>query len=120
MTIEPEADVGGLLLFYNDRPSSGSASTAKRSIPCASGGSGLDASAALQRRVRLRVTNDKDIVTFRYSTDGGKSWKLVDLRMEVSGYNHNTFGGFLSLSPAPARRAAAGLRLSDFPYRGLT
>jgi xylan 1,4-beta-xylosidase len=72
-----------------------------------------------QRRVRLKVTNDKDIVTFRYSPDGGQSWKLVDLRMEVSGYNHNTFGGFLALRLGLYSAGTGRVRFRDFLYRAL-
>jgi xylan 1,4-beta-xylosidase len=73
-----------------------------------------------QRSVRLKVTNDKDIVTFRYSPDCGRSWKLVDLRMEVSGYNHNTFGGFLALRVGLYGAGNGRARFSDFRYRALT
>ena len=71
------------------------------------------------RTLRLKVTNDHQIVTFRYSTDGGESWQLVDLRMEVSGINHNVFGGFLSLKPAIYAAGKGRIQLRDFNYRAL-
>ena len=39
--------------------------------------------------------------------------------MEVSGYNQNTFGGFLSLKPAIYAAAKGSIRLRDFRYRAL-
>ena len=65
----------------------------------------------------MKVTNDEQIATFRYSGDDGRSWKLVDLRMDVSGYNHNTFGGFLALKVGIYSAGIGRIRLSDFRYR---
>ena len=49
------------------------------------------------RKVRVRLTNDSNIITYEYSHDDGRSWTLHGTRMEVSGIHHNVFGGFLSL-----------------------
>ena len=54
------------------------------------------------------------------STDGGKSWRLVDLRMEVSGLNHNVFGGFLSLKLGIYSAGQGSILLNNFRYRALT
>jgi len=122
VTIDLEGDAeGGLLLFYN---------------PKAYVGIGFDghdiktfAQAEEQpwmrqpyprRSIRMKVTNDDQIVTFRYSGDGGKSWSLVDLRMEVSGLNHNVFGGFLSLKLGIYSAGKGAIRLHDFRYSALT
>ena len=45
----------------------------------------------------FRMTNDNNVVTYRYSHDGGKSRVLHGLRMEVSAILHNVFGGYVSL-----------------------
>jgi xylan 1,4-beta-xylosidase len=122
VTIEPEADsVGGLLLFYNHKAFVGVGFDGKQ-IHTIAQSEDLDwmRPPLTQRSVRLKVTNDKDIVTFNYSPDGGKSWKLVDLRMEVSGYNHNTFGGFLALRIGLYSAGTGRARLSDFRYRALS
>jgi xylan 1,4-beta-xylosidase len=58
-------------------------------------------------------------VTFRYSKDGGRSWTLHPLRMEVSGYHHNVFGGFLSLKVGIYAAGQGRVRLRDFRYRAL-
>jgi xylan 1,4-beta-xylosidase len=49
------------------------------------------------RSLRLRVTNDENVVTWHYSHDEGRTWQRHGTRMEVSGVHHNVFGGFLSL-----------------------
>ena len=121
VTIEPEADsAGGLLLFYNHKAFVGVGFDGK-SIHTIAQSEDLDwmRPPLVQRSVRLKVTNDKDIVTFRYSPDGGKSWKLVDLRMEVSGYNHNTFGGFLALRIGLYSTGNGKVGFSYFRYRAL-
>ena len=121
VTIEPEADsAGGLLLFYNHKAFVGVGFDGK-SIHTIAQSEDLDwmRPPLMQRSVRLKVTNDKDIVTFRYSPDGGKSWKLVDLRMEVSGYNHNTFGGFLALRIGLYSTGNGKVGFSYFRYRAL-
>ena len=47
------------------------------------------------RQVRARITNDRNVVTYHYSLDDGETWQRHPTRMEVSGLNHNVFGGFL-------------------------
>ena len=71
------------------------------------------------RQLRMRITNAEQVCTFQYSMDGGKTWRYRDPRMEVSGYNHNTFGGFLSLRPAVYVAGPGHARLSRFEYRAL-
>jgi len=44
----------------------------------------------------LRIRNDDNEVSFYFSTDG-KDWTRVDRSLDVTGYNHNVFGEFLSL-----------------------
>ena len=56
------------------------------------------------RALRVRIRNDRHIVTIHYSTDG-RTWQRYDRGMEVSGYHHNVAYEFLSL-----RRAQRGAR----------
>jgi beta-xylosidase len=49
--------------------------------------------------MRMRVRNDRHIVSFHTSGDDGKTWHRFDRGMEVSGYHHNVRGGFLMLRP---------------------
>ena len=71
------------------------------------------------RRVRVRLTNDRNVITYEYSYDDGRSWKLHPTRMEVSGMHHNVFGGFLSLKVGIYSAAKGDVVLSDFRYRGM-
>ncbi len=70
------------------------------------------------RVVHVRLTNRENILTWHYSTDG-HIWQKHPMQMEVSGYNHNVFGGFLSLRPAIFSAGSGEVRARNFTYRGL-
>jgi len=44
----------------------------------------------------LRILNDENEVSFYYS-DNGKDWKRAERTIDATGFNHNVFGGFMSL-----------------------
>ncbi len=69
------------------------------------------------KSVRIRVTNDNNIVTWYHSHDAGK--RQNGLRMEVSSLHHNVFGGFLSLKIAVYSAGQGSIRLRDFSYRAI-
>jgi len=71
------------------------------------------------RRVRVRVSNDRQVVTWHYSHDDGRTWVQHGLRMEVSGIHHNVFGGFLSLRIGIYAAGRGGIVVRDFSYRAL-
>lgn len=69
-------------------------------------------------RYRLKVINRANVVTFLYAADDGP-WVQHPWQMEVSGYHHNVFGGFLSLRLALYAAGQGEVRLRNFQYRGL-
>jgi xylan 1,4-beta-xylosidase len=112
---------GGLLLFYNHRAFVGIGFT-PRSIKtfqyaAEQAWSRLKSN---NRSMRVRLTNDRHIVTFEYSFDGGKSWQLHPTRMEVSGLNHNVFGDFLSLKIGIYSAKQGQVQLRQFDYQSLS
>jgi beta-xylosidase len=68
------------------------------------------------RRLRLRITNDKHIVTIHHSVDG-MQWTKYDVQMEVSGYHHNVAGDFLSLRPAIYASGQGEVKVRDVRYQ---
>nr|WP_114951727.1 family 43 glycosylhydrolase [Sphingosinicella terrae] len=72
------------------------------------------------RRLRLRLTNDRNILTIHTSADGGSSWRKFDVQMEVSGYHHNVAYDFLSLRPGFYATGQGSARFRDFRYEALT
>jgi len=70
------------------------------------------------RVVHLKLVNREQVVRFEYSTDG-KQWMRHPWQMEVSGFHHNVFGGFLSLKLALFAAGRGEVRARGFRYRGL-
>lgn len=71
------------------------------------------------RTVRGRITNDHNVITYHYSVDDGRTWRRHPTRMEVSGLNHNVFGGFLSLRVGICSLGSGSVRLRRFSYRAI-
>jgi xylan 1,4-beta-xylosidase len=69
--------------------------------------------------VRIRVANDENVITWFYSHDEGKTWTRHPTRMEVSGLNHNVFGGFISLKIGMYAAGEGSIRLRRFTYRAI-
>ena len=66
--------------------------------------------------LRLRMTNNRHTVGYEYSADGGKAWTRIPVWHEVSGFNHNTFGGFATLRPGLFAAGAGTATFADFRY----
>ncbi len=111
---------GGLLLFYNPKAfvGIGFTPTEIRTFEYAEELAWMR-QARPTSSVRVRLTNDHHVVTLRYSHDGGRTWTLHGLRMEVSGIHHNTFGGFLSLKVGIYSANEGSVLLRDFTYRAI-
>ncbi|WP_248279407.1 hypothetical protein [Xanthomonas campestris] len=71
------------------------------------------------RCIRVRLSNDRHIVSFEYSCDDGMQWTCHPHRTEVSGFHHNVFGGFLSLQLGVHAAQQGEVVLRDFRYRAL-
>jgi xylan 1,4-beta-xylosidase len=111
---------GGVLLFYNHKAFVGLGFTPKAVKTYASSEEQSWMQADVEtREVRVHVTNNDNVVTWRYSHDGGRTWTLHGLRNEVSGFHHNVFGGFLSLKIGLYAAGEGRITLKDFTYRAL-
>ena len=121
ITLELEGKAeAGLLLFYNPKAFVGLAFTPEKSRTFAWNEEQTWMSAAMATsRVRIRLTNIDNVITWHSSHDDGKTWVLHGLRMEVSGLHHNVFGGFLSLKIGVYAAGEGSVTLSDFTYRAI-
>jgi xylan 1,4-beta-xylosidase len=109
----------GVLLYYNRRLYCGLGFDAKRFTMHRYGLERTRGRAAnAGTKLRLRVTNDRHIVTYHWSDDG-KTWNKYDVQMEVSGYHHNVAGDFLSLRPGIYVAGAGEARFSNLRFRAL-
>jgi xylan 1,4-beta-xylosidase len=115
----------GVLLYYNRRLYCGLGFDAKRftlhryGLERTRGRTPAAGQEAAPRKLRLRVTNDRHIVSFHWSEDGGRSWNKYDVQMEVSGYHHNVAGDFLSLRPGIYVAGSGEARFSHLRFTAL-
>lgn len=110
----------GLLLFYNHKAFVGVGFDAENIRTFASAEEqGWMRSKSGTSRLRIRMQNRENVVTFWYSRNDGATWDLHGLRMEVSGIHHNVFGGFLSLKVGIYCAGKGAVRVSDFRYRAV-
>lgn len=112
---------GGLLLFYNDKAFVGLGLGADgiRTFEYASEQTWMKRPRP-GTRMRIRMSNERNVVTFHYSNDDGATWQLHGLRMEVSRIHYNVFGGFLSLKVGLYSAGGGAARFSRFTYRALS
>ncbi|PPT48293.1 family 43 glycosylhydrolase [Xanthomonas arboricola] len=111
---------GGILLFYNHKAFVGIGFTPDTIKTYAYSEELVWARAPnTHRRVRVRLSNDHHVVTFEYSFDDGRQWTRHPTRMEMSGFHHNVFGGFLSLQLGIYAAQQGAVVLRDFRYRAL-
>jgi len=109
----------GLLLFYDDTLYCGLGFDQQRFVTHQYGQERGRPHNPHGHRMRLRVTNDRHIVTFDTSGDGGRTWARFDRGMEVSGYHHNVRGGFLMLRPGLYAAGTGSARFRDFRFTAL-
>ncbi len=122
--VEVEIEIGagtsaGLLLFYNSRLYAGLGFSERQFIMHRYGTErNLPKPDQIGNGLFLRLTNDRHIVTIRYSVDGTK-WEKFGTQMEVSGYHHNVMYDFLSLRPALYTAGEGEVRFRNFKYHAL-
>ena len=68
--------------------------------------------------MHVKLANRENIVSIQYSRDG-RQWIRHPWQMEVSGFHHNVFSGFLSLRIGLFAAGQGELRVRDFSYRSL-
>jgi xylan 1,4-beta-xylosidase len=70
------------------------------------------------RTVHVKLVNRDNIISFHHSRDG-QQWTRHPWQMEVSGFHHNVFGGFLSLKIALFASGGGDVRMRHFRYRAI-
>jgi beta-xylosidase len=109
----------GLLVFYSERLFAGLGFSKDKMLEYGKGDiASFPKQFPLGRHYFLRLRNDHHVLTLWYSPDGEK-WTRHWMQFEVSGYNHNVAGGFLSLRPALFAAGQGEVRFRDFRYRAL-
>ncbi|OYQ31691.1 xylan 1,4-beta-xylosidase [Niveispirillum lacus] len=111
--------VAGMVLFYDERLYCGVGFDEKRFVTHQYGIERGRPANPHGRKMRMRTTNDRHIVYYDFSGDGGKTWTRFDRGMEVSGYHHNVRGGFLMLRPGLYSAGAGTAKFSNFTFKAL-
>ena len=71
-----------------------------------------------KNHVFLRLKNINNTVDMFYSIDGEK-WKKIENSLEVSCYNHNVLGGFLSLRLGLCSIGEGKVKFKNFIYKSI-
>ncbi len=109
----------GLLLFYDEKLYCGLGFDEQQMLAPQYGEMRIRPETSPGRRLRIRATNDRHIVTYHTSTDDGATWKRFERSMEVSGYHHNVRYGFLSLKPGIYAAGKGEAIFRDFRFRAI-
>ncbi|MGM9484459.1 family 43 glycosylhydrolase [Roseateles sp. NT4] len=116
-----EAVQVGLLMFYSPRLYAGMGANAKsfqlhrygqdiRAVPKPAG---------IARRMQLRLRCVRHVLTLFSRPDATQPWSKFPVQMDVSGYHHNTAGGFASLRPALYAAGNGEARFAKLRYRAV-
>jgi xylan 1,4-beta-xylosidase len=109
----------GLLLFYDDKLYCGLGFDAERFVTHQYGIERARPANPHGRGLRMRVTNDRHVVSFHTRDLDGTTWKRFDRGMEVSGYHHNVRHGFAMLRPGLYSAGSGEARFRNFQFRAL-
>ena len=66
----------------------------------------------------LRILDDENEISFYFSSDG-KEWKRVERSIDATGFNHNVFGGFMSLRAGLFAFGKGKVKFGNFVYKKL-
>lgn len=109
----------GALLFYNDKLYAGVGINERGFLLHRYGMDQRYSKKPEGNNFRLRVTNNRHILTIHYSSDQGKTWHKYDTQMEVSGFHHNVAYGFMALRPAIYAAGTGKVKFRNLTYKAL-
>jgi xylan 1,4-beta-xylosidase len=114
--IETEGEaIGGLTLYYNDRIYSGAAADKNNFYGILRTWQFPTEKNQIGNHTFLRLLNREHLVDMFYSADG-KTWKKLENSCEVSSFNHNVSGDFLSLRIGLCAIGNGKVRFNNFKY----
>lgn len=119
-TAEVELDIdgkstGGLVLFYNNVAYSGILADGENILANIHGWQFQAERKVTGNHLFLRLKNINNTVDMYYSTDGIK-WNKIENSLDVSGFHHNAFGGFLGLRIGLCSMGEGVVRFKNFRY----
>lgn len=113
---ENKGDIeSGLLFYYNSKFFAGMGCNQQRSVCWRRGEKRPKGTHHLGSTVWMKLRYKDNVITGYLSSDG-KTWALQQWGVEVSGYNHNTLSGFLSLLPGVFCYGEGNVTILNFTY----
>ncbi|TDH29367.1 beta-xylosidase [Segetibacter sp. 3557_3] len=116
-TIPPNA-TAGLTLFYNNQGNMRIGVDSGQFVVFNQQNRKISVKNHLGSHGYLRILNDENEVSFYYSNDG-RQWNRVERTIDATGFNHNIFGGFMSLRAGLFAFGEGVVQFDNFIYRKL-
>lgn len=118
--IETEIEIsedatGGLVLMYNEQMFTGIGLNKNGIIRYERGAPLVLNPTPLGNKVKLRIRNINHQVCYQFQKPGG-NWEMYEASSEVSSYNHNACGGFISLRAGIFSAGTGNVRFLYFTY----
>ncbi|MEZ5274945.1 MAG: family 43 glycosylhydrolase [Opitutaceae bacterium] len=112
--VEGRDTIGGLGIYYSDTHHVGLGLHDGEVVRLINGRTAPEPQSVDQpRHLKVRVRND--VATF-YSSADGRSWIKADRSYELSGFQHNSLGGFSYLRPVILARGPGIVRVARFDF----
>ena len=105
-----------MVLFYNDRASSGILTNNGDILANINGWQFPTEKNVVTNHLFLRLKNINNTVDLYYSTDGTK-WNKIENSLEISGFHHNAFGGFLGVRIGLCSIGEGVVKFKNFVYK---
>jgi beta-xylosidase len=116
-TIEPGA-TAGLCLFYDEQANLRISVDSKQFTVFNQQKSKIRAKNEFGNHGYLRILNDENEISFYFGEDG-KTWNRLERSIDATGFNHNVFGGFMSLRAGLFAFGEGSVRFDNFVNRKL-
>jgi len=113
-----EGATGGLCLYYNELGNMRISVDAEQFVVFNQKNAKFREKNLLGNHGYLRILNDENEISFYFSADG-KNWKRLERSIDATGFNHNVFGGFMSLRAGLYVFGESKVKFDNFVYRKL-
>ena len=113
-----EGATAGLTLFYNEKGNLRIAADSGQFAVFNQQSRKISVKNLVGRHGYLKIRNEENEVSFYYSA-GGKDWTRVERTIDATGFNHNIFGGFMSLRAGLFAFGKGRVLFDNFVYRKL-
>lgn len=112
------AATAGLTLFYNQQGNMRITVNATEFSIFNQGNRKISENNTIGKHGYLKIKNDENEISFYYSGDG-KTWSRLERSIDATGFNHNIFGGFMSLRAGLLAFGEGSVVYDNFKYRKL-